>query len=139
MSFSTDKSRGKKILVPKPALTPEQKALIAEAIAQRARRTLPDDRYDHPGDPLHGAPMTRRASGLLEAVCEHGCGHPIDESIAWLDAFGPPGARGTWGVHGCCGSGCCRRTEAQDLVEECRWSAARAELSSGADWIPSDG
>lgn len=61
--------------------------------------------YEHEGHSMHGWPLSRRASGLLEAVCSHGCGHPIPESVVWMDAHGPIGARGTWGVHGCCG--CC--------------------------------
>lgn len=129
-----------------PPFTPEQAKLIAEHRDRSLAhpRTLSPGYYDKPGDPLHGAPLTRRASGLLEAQCEHGCGHPIDESVEWLDAFGPPGARGTWGVH-CCDR-CCRPNgprqiyeKAQLLVHECRWSAARAELADGPDWLPTDG
>ena len=45
------------------------------------------------------------AKGLVEAVCEHGVGHPIPESVKYLDAHGPIGARGTWDTHGC--DGCC--------------------------------
>src|SRR3990167_6642700 len=65
--------------------------------------------YDHPGSPMDGWPLERRvdafAAGLLEAFCPHGIGHPIPESIAWLDRHGPFGSRNTWGFHGC--DGCC--------------------------------
>lgn len=46
-----------------------------------------------------------RASGLVEQVCPHGCGHPDPDSIRRMDQAGAPGNRGTWGVHGC--DGCC--------------------------------
>lgn len=61
--------------------------------------------YNHPGHPLHGCPMIRRETSLLEVICAHGCGHPIPESVVWMDGVGPPGAKGSWGVHGC--DGCC--------------------------------
>lgn len=54
---------------------------------------------------------TRRATGLVEHVCEHGVGHPAVGSIMWMNLTGPEGARRSWGVHGCCG--CCRSTEWQ--------------------------
>lgn len=48
----------------------------------------------------------RRASGLIEAVCEHGVGHPVWESIKQMEeATGDS----TWGIHGCCG--CCSRED----------------------------
>lgn len=61
--------------------------------------------YDHLGHPLHGRPLYRRDTRLIEAVCVHGVCHPIAESVAWMDLHGPAGAVGTWGVHGC--DGCC--------------------------------
>ena len=48
----------------------------------------------------------RRASGLVEHVCQHGVGHPAIGSVLWLDRAGPEGAKGSWGTHGC--DGCCR-------------------------------
>jgi hypothetical protein len=53
----------------------------------------------------------RRASGLVELVCEHGVGHPAIGSVMWMDLAGPEGAKGSWGTHGCCG--CCRTDEWQ--------------------------
>jgi len=41
-----------------------------------------------------------RASGIIERVCEHGVGHPIDH----LD--GPEALPRSWGIHGC--DGCCK-------------------------------
>lgn len=40
---------------------------------------------------------------LSERQCEHGCGHPDPDSLAWLAQHDP---EGEWGVHGCCG--CCQ-------------------------------
>ncbi len=56
--------------------------------------------------PMIEEPMQLRASGLIERRCRHGVGHPDPDSAAWLNRHGPPGARGSWGVHGC--DGCCR-------------------------------
>lgn len=53
----------------------------------------------------------RRETGLIEGVCEHGCGHPLFGSIDWMDKNGPKGAKGTWGIHGC--DGCCDNAEWQ--------------------------
>lgn len=50
--------------------------------------------------------LLRRETGLVEAVCQHGVGHPTPGSIAVMNAFGPPGARGSWGVHSC--DSCCK-------------------------------
>lgn len=44
--------------------------------------------------------------GLVEGICKHGVGHPIPESIKERDHNGPPGATGSWAIHGC--DGCCR-------------------------------
>ena len=68
------------------------------------------DTYRNSASKMHGWPVARRmdvfARGLIEAFCPHGVGHPIPESVAWLDEHGPAGSKGTWGVHGCCG--CCK-------------------------------
>jgi len=61
--------------------------------------------YQSPGNVMHGLPLSRRETGLLEAICPHGIGHPIPESTLHMDTHGPSGAKGTWGVHGC--DGCC--------------------------------
>lgn len=50
-------------------------------------------------------PINIRETSLAERFCVHDIGHPDPDSIAWLDREGPPGAKGTWGVHGC--DGCC--------------------------------
>ena len=63
--------------------------------------------YDHPGSVMHGWPVHRRETYLIEAICPHGVGHPIPESIEHMDAYGHGGAVGTWGIHGC--DGCCSR------------------------------
>lgn len=65
--------------------------------------------YDHPGSPMHGWPLARRETYLLEAFCPHGVGHPIPESVSHMDNSAQPRARGTWGVHGC--DGCCAGSE----------------------------
>jgi hypothetical protein len=56
--------------------------------------------------------QTRRASGLIEDMCEHGCGHP---SPGWLDYYlqltGDKEMCGALDVHGC--DGCCRSEEWQ--------------------------
>ena len=63
------------------------------------------DRYNNPKSCMHGWPIKRREDsfsyGLIEAFCPHGVGHPIPESVAYLDMHGPQGAKGSWGVHGC--------------------------------------
>ena len=60
---------------------------------------------------------------LTERICEHGCGHPDPDSLAWLErmvAAGrfPPGAASP--VHGCCG--CC--TDAVGAAEAVARQAA---------------
>lgn len=65
--------------------------------------------YIHPGSVMHGWSMRRRETGLLEAFCSHGIGHPIPESVRHMDARGPLGSCGAWGVHGC--DGCCSGDE----------------------------
>jgi len=54
--------------------------------------------------PSWGVRQVRRASGLIEDVCEHGVGHPNREWLAKHDADG----KRAMGIHGCCG--CCRCT-----------------------------
>lgn len=84
--------------------TPERMAAVMNAQRFLDRpRTVPHGCYDNPEHPLHGQPLVRRSTGLLEVECSHGTGHPIPESIEWMDAFGPPGAKGSWGIHGCDG------------------------------------
>lgn len=66
------------------------------------------DSYDHPGSPMHSWPIQRRLDswtlGLIEAICKHGVGHPIPESIEVMTR--KTGQKG-WGVHGC--DGCCAK------------------------------
>lgn len=64
--------------------------------------------YDAPGHPLHGLPLLRRGTGLLEAICEHGVGHPIPESVEVL-AKHYRHEPWVWEQHGCCG--CCEKGE----------------------------
>lgn len=40
-----------------------------------------------------------RADGSIEWQCEHGVGHPV---------WAPDMEDDTWGIHGCCGHGCCK-------------------------------
>jgi hypothetical protein len=54
----------------------------------------------------------RRASGLIEWACEHGCGHPDANSVEELSerragSDDPPATH--WSVHGC--DGCCSRAD----------------------------
>ena len=51
----------------------------------------------------------RRASGLVEHICEHGVGHPAIGSVMWMNQVGVAGSRGTYGIHGC--DGCCGAAE----------------------------
>jgi hypothetical protein len=46
--------------------------------------------------------MDAYARGLIEAICEHGVGHPIPESEAHMKRITK---QDTWGIHGC--DGCC--------------------------------
>lgn len=41
--------------------------------------------------------------GLIEAICKHGVGHPIPESVKAMEAMS---RQTSWGVHGC--DGCCK-------------------------------
>ena len=81
------------------------RALLCLAEGSFVPTVEPRGPYVHEGHPLHGRPVVRRSSGLLEAVCEHGTGHPILELVAFMEQFGAVGARGTWAIHGC--DGCC--------------------------------
>lgn len=71
-----------------------------------------------PYDPLPELPKgwkwLRRASGLLEAVCPHGVGHP-----AKRECQHPSRQDVVWGIHGC--DGCCRGQEC------CDWSGGRED------------
>jgi len=42
------------------------------------------------------------ARGLIEAICEHGVGHPIPESVEHMKRVTK---QETWAIHGC--DGCC--------------------------------
>ncbi len=67
----------------------------------------------------------RRETGLVEGICEHGVGHPLPGSVEWMDAHAHPGAKGTWGVHGC--DGCCGREDAPKLGDpELEWLPRKA-------------
>ena len=71
-----------------------------------------------------------RGSGLLEAICPHGVGHPTADSIRLLDDAGPKCARGTWGVHGC--DGCCAAL--LDLERQRDAGAKAAEYQQVRHW-----
>lgn len=63
------------------------------------------------------AEIIRRASGLVEGICEHGIGHPIYGSVDWMNRVT---GQDSWDVHGC--DGCCgdfewRETTLQESVE----------------------
>jgi hypothetical protein len=58
--------------------------------------------------PLSSAPLSWRSDrGLMERICQHGCGHPDPDDLAHKrETMGPARyAAGAWGSHGCCG--CC--------------------------------
>ena len=59
-----------------------------------------------------------RETGLVEHICEHGCGHPATYSVRWFEKQGFKGM----GVHGCCG--CCSRPE---------WKKAEKDLQKKFD------
>jgi len=65
-----------------------------------------NDRYEGLGFKLSRR-LDAYAGGLVEAICEHGIGHPIPESVTERDQKGPKGAKGSWNLHGC--DGCCAR------------------------------
>ncbi len=50
----------------------------------------------------------RRASGLVEAICKHGVGHPIYGSVDWMRKVTD---QDSWDIHGC--DGCCGSDEWQ--------------------------
>lgn len=63
-----------------------------------------------------------RASGLIEWQCEHGVGHPDEESIERMNKASEeyylkhgmePEKDGDygWGIHGCCEERCCNRDD----------------------------
>lgn len=60
--------------------------------------------YHKPGSPMHGWRLQRRETGLLEAICEHGVGHPIPESAKFM-ATANKQDEWVWTMHGC--DGCC--------------------------------
>lgn len=57
-----------------------------------------------------------RASGLIEWVCEHGCGHPDEYSAEQLDIKNGHKS-GTWSVHGC--DGCCHNSNFPGRTKKC--------------------
>jgi hypothetical protein len=59
--------------------------------------------------PMVEEPMILRETNLIERQCHHGVGHPDPDSLAYLNEHGLEGQRGSWGVHGCCGEGCCTK------------------------------
>lgn len=61
--------------------------------------------YNNPANPMHGWDLVTRETGLIEAMCPHGVGHPIPESSIHMDKKLKQ-APGTWSTHGC--DGCCR-------------------------------
>ncbi len=48
----------------------------------------------------------KRASGLVEHICEHGVGHPDAASVEEMERRT---GQASWGVHGC--DGCCGRDD----------------------------
>jgi hypothetical protein len=50
----------------------------------------------------------RRETSLIEAVCEHGCGHPVYGSVDWMHRVT---GQESWDIHGC--DGCCSDPEWQ--------------------------
>jgi hypothetical protein len=70
-----------------------------------------------------------RDSGLIEWECEHGVGHPDDESIREMDNIHGSGSEGSWGIHGC--DGCCSRPDfpgkAKTLMEKLQTTYGRGE------------
>lgn len=60
---------------------------------------------------------TRRETGLVEHVCEHGVGHPNHGSALWMaEVYQDEGDSVEDGyaarlIHGCCGHGCCGRED----------------------------
>ena len=74
-------------------------------------------RFAQDGHSLDGRPLLRRETYLLEVICEHGVGHPVPGSVSHMDRHGPPGARGTWGVHGC--DGCCAGLKPEPCIGAC--------------------
>lgn len=71
-----------------------------------------------------------RGSGLVEAICPHGVGHPMVESVRLLDQNGPPGSRGTWGIHGC--DGCCAALREAEVAVGSVRKYRKRNNSSGA-------
>lgn len=54
----------------------------------------------------------RRASGLVEHVCECGVGHPNFGSALWIaESLGQDTEEPSYLVHGCCPRGCCSRAD----------------------------
>jgi hypothetical protein len=61
----------------------------------------------------------RRATGLIEAICEHGVGHPVYGSVDWLIKVS---GDDTFGIHAC--DGCCKDNEWQ--IDTLKASVRRA-------------
>jgi len=61
----------------------------------------------------------KRSSGLIEAQCQHGTGHPISESVERMGEG--------WGIHGC--DGCCSQSDFPETeVELDRYEAIRKAI-----------
>jgi hypothetical protein len=98
-----DNTAGKRVAIVKR----DGKDTLVEAIPAKDHGQRIEMRgYDNPSSHMHGWPVQRRmdawAYPLIEIFCKHGVGHPMPESVAWLEEHDKPGA---WGVHGC--DGCC--------------------------------
>lgn len=54
----------------------------------------------------------RRETGLLEHICKHGVGHPVEGSADWMALeYGVSRKKNPYTVHGC--DGCCNSIEWQ--------------------------
>ncbi len=52
--------------------------------------------------------IIRRETGLVEAICKHGVGHPVYGSVDWMRKVT---GDDTWDIHGC--DGCCEADDWQ--------------------------
>lgn len=58
----------------------------------------------------------RRETGLIEHICQHGCGHPAYGSVDWMEMVT---GDDSWGIHGCCQESCCSKLDwiLEDLMQ----------------------